>query len=440
MEKSERFTEENRKTIEQFVCMPVFLIGESEVLCLNEAAKELRIREEDMQRLYASCERNKTGIQIKVTDEEGSSFTLRLSVKPVEYQNGLYLLGEVTGVERYEESREDKRFSYAYRLMLEMTQKIHSLETDEDMYSFILEYSKRAVKDSALCSIMIIEDGYTKIVAKSGFDDEVYAIRFRPEDTFLYRATQGKCDEIVNMGDLSHYYDTYYPASVEGKGKQRLRSSISAPFYLNSRLAGMINFDSLQTYAFDNEDVELLTLVRNNVEIALANHMLYQQMKSAAACDYLTGLNNRRHFEKYFEGADKDRLWLVMFDLDNLKPISDGYGHAWGDRVLCDFAERLADISRDGEVGARIGGDEFAAIFYAENEQELTERLEGMKRAAESTVLMAEGKELHYSFSYGMEPYNGDVLLETLLRKADARMYRYKVEKRRMSDKEKNRK
>lgn len=434
MGKAELFTESDRGTIQQFVCMPVFLFNDKELFCLNEAAEELGIGNGGkavLCGLYTTSEKIKTGLRVKLKDEAERDVILNLSVKLVEYQKTLYLLGEVSGVERYEENSDDKRYSYAYQLMLEMTQRIQSLETEEDMYAFILTYSKRAVKDSALCSIMIIEDGYTKIVAKSGYEDDVYNIRFRLEDTFFYRATQGRCDEIVNMKDLSHYYDIYYPASIEGKGKQRLRSSISAPFFINSRLAGMINFDSLQTYAFDNGDVELLTLVRNNVEIALANHMLYCQIRSAAARDYLTGLNNRRQFEKSFEQAEKENLWVVMFDLDNLKPVNDGYGHMYGDKVLCDFAGRLDAVRRDKEVTARVGGDEFAAILYAADEQELTERLEQLRLETMAATIPAEDSKLHYSFSYGIEPYDGRNLMEPLLRKADTQMYRYKLDKRR---------
>lgn len=434
MGKAELFKESDRETIRQFVCMPVFLFNDKEFFCLNEAAKELHIGnagKEELRALYASTEKIKTGLRVKLKNEWEQDVNINLSVKQVEYAGKLYLLGEVSGVERYEEASADKRYSYAYQLMLEMTQRIQSLETDEDMYDFILTYSKRAVKESALCSIMIIEDGYTKIVAKSGYEDDVYNIRFKLEDTFFYRATQGRCDEIVNMKDLSHYYDIYYPASIEGKGKQRLRSSISAPFFINSRLAGMINFDSLQTYAFDKDDVELLTLVRNNVEIALTNHMLYSQIRSAAARDYLTGLSNRRQFEKSFEQAEKENLWIAMFDLDNLKPINDGYGHMYGDKVLCDFADRLNAIRRENEVTARVGGDEFAAIFYAAKEQELIDRLEQMRTETIAATIPAENGTLQYSFSYGIEPYDGMNLMEPLLRKADTQMYRYKLEKRR---------
>ena len=70
MEKIERFTEENRETIARFVCIPVFLFNEVEVLCLNEQAEGLSVRKEELRKIYATNEKRKFGLQIKVKDEE----------------------------------------------------------------------------------------------------------------------------------------------------------------------------------------------------------------------------------------------------------------------------------------------------------------------------------------------------------------------------------
>ena len=90
----------------------------------------------------------------------------------------------------------------------------------------------------------------------------------------------------------------------------------------------------------------------------------------AADTDYLTGLLNRRAFDVEFaEQHDRARrsglpLALAMFDLDHFKQINDRFGHASGDRALCDFATLLERELRGGDTLARVGGEEFAVILF----------------------------------------------------------------------------
>jgi diguanylate cyclase (GGDEF)-like protein len=90
----------------------------------------------------------------------------------------------------------------------------------------------------------------------------------------------------------------------------------------------------------------------------------------AADTDYLTGLLNRRAFDLEFaEQHDRAQrsglpLALAMFDLDHFKQINDRFGHASGDRALCDFAALLERELRGGDTLARVGGEEFAVILF----------------------------------------------------------------------------
>ena len=104
----------------------------------------------------------------------------------------------------------------------------------------------------------------------------------------------------------------------------------------------------------------------------LAEHVtkVIGQLVEAADTDYLTGLLNRRAFDVDFRGqCDRARragvpLALATFDLDHFKQINDCYGHAEGDRVLCDFAALLERELRGGDTLARVGGEEFAVVLF----------------------------------------------------------------------------
>jgi diguanylate cyclase (GGDEF)-like protein len=96
---------------------------------------------------------------------------------------------------------------------------------------------------------------------------------------------------------------------------------------------------------------------------------LVDELRSTADRDPLTGLLNRRGFERAFD-RDLERarrqalpLALVIFDLDHFKQVNDRFGHAVGDDALRTVANVLLDQGRGGDAVARTGGEEFAAVL-----------------------------------------------------------------------------
>lgn len=93
------------------------------------------------------------------------------------------------------------------------------------------------------------------------------------------------------------------------------------------------------------------------------------QLEQMAATDYLTGLANRRHFNKqlsrYFDEASRYDFDLTccMCDLDSYKQLNDTYGHQLGDQVLVLTAEVICSSFRSSDLAARYGGDEFVFLL-----------------------------------------------------------------------------
>ena len=96
------------------------------------------------------------------------------------------------------------------------------------------------------------------------------------------------------------------------------------------------------------------------------------RVRAIADSDSLTGLANRRAFLEALEARLDDEsgshFVLAVIDLDGFKPINDTFGHAAGDAVLIQVAERLAKAGGEKALTARIGGDEFALIFDCKSE------------------------------------------------------------------------
>lgn len=103
--------------------------------------------------------------------------------------------------------------------------------------------------------------------------------------------------------------------------------------------------------------------------LALSNRRLMQRIQKMADTDSLTGLANRRTFQKVLEqelsraARNGDQVTLMMLDVDHFKRFNDQHGHQAGDEVLTLVAKTLRDASRDFDTPARYGGEEFAVIL-----------------------------------------------------------------------------
>jgi len=109
----------------------------------------------------------------------------------------------------------------------------------------------------------------------------------------------------------------------------------------------------------------MATLLRKAILRQIDARLLADQM---AARDSLTGIANRRSIFSKIDSLvdDKAPFWIGILDLDGFKSINDLYGHAVGDRVLCEVVERLQRRELQGIEIGRIGGDEFAIIVVGE--------------------------------------------------------------------------
>lgn len=161
-----------------------------------------------------------------------------------------------------------------------------------------------------------------------------------------------------------------------------------------------------------------------------------QQLRHAAHFDALTGLPNRvllgeMMAEQTLHAQQHGlRMAVAYLDLDGFKDINDAHGHAVGDAFLFETAQRMAGCLVEGDVLARIGGDEFIVLLNdVGGIEQARQRVDTLLPAASGKVVI-EGHALQVTVSIGLALDRGDgrIDAELLVRQADHAMYQAKLQ------------
>lgn len=167
-------------------------------------------------------------------------------------------------------------------------------------------------------------------------------------------------------------------------------------------------------------------------ELAAAN----QRLQALALQDPLTGIANRNALQQHLEMAlrrslrSSEPLAVMLIDLDGFKPINDQHGHALGDQVLAQVAQRLQSCARDCDLPARLGGDEFVLVCESlASEEAAREVAERILSQIGQPIAIPQG-EVRVGASIGIALSRGEDSPTQLIRQADMAMYQAKAEGR----------
>lgn len=206
---------------------------------------------------------------------------------------------------------------------------------------------------------------------------------------------------------------------------------------IDAMAGGDLNAD-LPATAQSAEVAELLRSIAmlnasriEKMKVETVRDRLLAEMKRLSETDSLTGLPNRRAIDKQakrWNGADADPsdYAVVVFDLDHFKQINDTYGHNAGDRALRAVADLSRQIWRDGDIVARVGGEEFVALMRVRGLQAAIATAERLRAAIEQARVVADdGRAFSLTASFGVAWCSGTDAPEfaRLMRLADKSLY-----------------
>jgi len=206
-----------------------------------------------------------------------------------------------------------------------------------------------------------------------------------------------------------------------------VRSALSLPLRYRDELLGILSLESMREHSFSQQDVLTLQSLANQLAINLHNARAYQIALDQAITDGLTGLKTHRFFREALEGEWRRSVRsgrpfsVIMMDLDGFKQVNDSGGHLEGDRVLAAVAALLDSRSRQSNVVARYGGDEFA-ILLPETTTEQAEILAARLRSALQADHFLHSHQVTASIGVASFPNHGPTP-EDVLSVADSGMY-----------------
>ncbi|MEU4492276.1 EAL domain-containing protein [Streptomyces sp. NBC_00210] len=233
-----------------------------------------------------------------------------------------------------------------------------------------------------------------------------------------------KVTEWSHPEDRPHVWQLYREL-VRG---EREHFRVEKPFFRNDGTVLWTNLTVSLLRDAEGRPQYQLALMEDTTERRLLN----LRLRYEATHDALTGLPNRTLFferlEKALSGGEGSRFGLCYLDLDGFKAINDSLGHATGDRLLVEVADRLQSCATaPGEMVARIGGDEFVALTTGPETQREVDDLATRILAALASPISVDGREFTVRGSIGIvEGPAGERTTAEVLRSADITMYRAK--------------
>jgi len=205
------------------------------------------------------------------------------------------------------------------------------------------------------------------------------------------------------------------------------RAVLCIPINYGEKALGALNIESRTENAFSPQDVLILNTLADLLATALHNAFVFQKLQQQSITDGLTGIKTRRFFWEALSAEWKRAsrsgrpFSVVLIDLDKFKEVNDTMGHFEGDLVLARVGRLLEQKSRQSNVVARYGGDEFIVLMPETGPEQAVVLAERLRQWMAADPMLNEHK-ITGSFGVASFPTHG-FSIEDIIRIADAGMY-----------------
>ena len=205
-----------------------------------------------------------------------------------------------------------------------------------------------------------------------------------------------------------------------------VRSLVIAPLRIADRVVGVLSVSHSTPGRFDQDDVDLATLLAN----CTVSRIEQARLQRMALTDGLTDALNQRSLAPRLE-QEMSRalrygtpLSVVMMDLDHFKRVNDRFGHLAGDMVLAAFADRVRTVVRSADLLVRWGGEEFLLLLPETDRAAAIITAERVRTSVAGRPFELEGNmRVDQTVSLGVATWDREEDIDALLARADTAVY-----------------
>lgn len=315
--------------------------------------------------------------------------------------------------------------------------------------------------DFERCSVFLLEDETLHCAGGMDWPDIIQRGGDDPRSPQQFQLGEGIIGMAAETGNLQHCRDSRgEPRFLQVEQASQVGSLICVPVLFADKVLGVVNVSHQRADAFSDAHERLLAVFASFLGQILSNWRYYHQMEEEiqrrtreleaalaeaedlkrryqhlSIVDELTGIHNRRFFFPEAHAAlasavrYRQAFSIMMVDLDHFKQINDLYGHGMGDKVLQVTAALLKGQTREGDIIARFGGEEFILALPNTDLDGARQLADRVLDSLRSLAFNAAGKTVRVTTSIGISALTGSEspdrpdLLETLLRQADQALY-----------------
>jgi diguanylate cyclase (GGDEF)-like protein len=196
---------------------------------------------------------------------------------------------------------------------------------------------------------------------------------------------------------------------------------------------GIVALTSRRRPAYTAEDGAFLRTVIGHASLAIQNATMYEFIDTLSRIDPLTGLANRREFDRLLlaevarSRQSGQSFSLIMADLDHFKQVNDRFGHQEGDRALQQIGRLIQQVpKRAGDTAFRIGGEEFAVLMGDTDKTGAVGVSETLRVVTEGAKFLPTSEAV--TISLGVATFPGDGMdAASLMAAADRALYQAKA-------------
>ena len=342
--------------------------------------------------------------------------------------DNIYILGEKDNNEEIDKLNKVKDF------LLETSLEVIHYDDIEELLKKILINAIEILDVSRSGSILLLNEdtGYMTPKILFGLEKKAENVKVLPQETFHFYVSSDNYRSTVIIQDLMKLINSKKDENLNKiytDNGELIRSTISAPLFIQGKRYGSINIDSTKLAPFSDFHKTMMDYIAGIVEMILERFIMIDEIKFLSSHDYLTRLGNRNSMYSYLTKKIKDKtpFFMAQLDLNNFKEINDKYGHLVGDKVIRNFAEKLKEVESSYEP-IRLGGDEFALIFENKSKEQVEKILkEFYNECKKGGIDLERGNNYKCGFSWGLAKYPEDgETIEEIYSKSDSKLYEIK--------------